>query len=211
MPTEDDIDDEVRADLDTRQQRGELHPIGNDRRRLFPVTSEEAEAAEQRFLDQRLPWFGPYQDAMLDEDWAMAHALLSVPLNLGLLDPLELVRGAEHRYRSERAPLASVEGFVRQVLGWREYVWHLYWWFGKPYLHRNALRARKKLPKWWSELDAGNVEAECLRTAINGVRDRGWAHHIQRLMILGNHGLQREYRPSALNEWFSTAFVDGAP
>lgn len=210
-PVEDDIDHEVREDLDTRQQRGELRPIGNDRPRLFPVTSDEAEAAGQRFLDQRLPLFGPYQDAMLDEDWAMAHALLSVPLNLGLLDPLELVHGAEHRYRSEHAPLAGVEGFVRQVLGWREYVWHLYWWFGKPYLRRNALGARKKLPTWWSELDGERIEAECLKTAINGVRDRGWAHHIQRLMVLGNHGLQREYRPSALNDWFSTAFVDGTP
>lgn len=208
---EDDIDQQVRDDLDRWEREGALRPVGRDGSRVFPVTSDEAESAAQRFLDHRLPLFGPYQDAMLDEDWAMAHALLSAPLNLGLLDPLVLVREAERRYRDGRAPLASVEGFVRQVLGWREYVWHLYWNLGREYLDSNFLDAKGELPQWWSEVDGDRVEAECLRQALNGVRDRGWAHHIQRLMVLGNHGLQREYRPAALNEWFSTAFVDGTP
>jgi deoxyribodipyrimidine photolyase-related protein len=105
--------------------------------------------------------------------------------------------------------LAAVEGFIRQILGWREYMWHLYWHFGPGYTRENKLQARTALPTWWRELDADAVTAECLRHALMGVRDRGWTHHIQRLMVLGNHALQRGYRPAELTEWFATAYVDG--
>lgn len=142
-------------------------------------------------------------------DWAMAHSLLSVPLNLGLLHPLDAVGATERAYRDGAAPLAAVEGFIRQILGWREYVWQLYWHFGPDYLNSNALNAHAPLPKWWADADAEAVSAACLRDALAGVRDRGWTHHIQRLMVLGSHALQRGYEPRALNEWFSTAFVDG--
>ncbi|MFR9728277.1 cryptochrome/photolyase family protein [Saccharopolyspora sp. MS10] len=211
FPAEDEIDERVRADLDSLDRRGRARPVGADGPRIFPVTAREARSAARRFLRHRLPEFGPHQDAMLGEDWAMAHALLSVPLNLGLLDPLRLVRDAEREHRRGSAPLASTEGFVRQVLGWREYVWQLYWHLGPGYQRRNALRARTSLPRWWRELDAEGVSAECLRVALAGVRDRGWAHHIQRLMVLGNHALQRGYQPAQLNDWFATAFVDGTP
>lgn len=139
----------------------------------------------------------------------MAHSLLSVPMNLGVLHPLDATAAAEAAYRSGAAPLAAVEGFIRQILGWREYIWQLYWHFGPDYLGSNSLGARTPLPDWWSSLDAGAVSAECLRVAIAGVHDRGWAHHIQRLMILGSHALQRGYDPRALNEWFTSTFVDG--
>ena len=95
------------------------------------------------------------------------------------------------------------------MLGWREYVWQLYWRFGRDYTRRNHLRARSPLPDWWTDLDADAVTARCLSSALADVRDRGWTHHIPRLMILGNHALQREYRPGALSEWFTTSFVDG--
>ncbi|GAA4023043.1 cryptochrome/photolyase family protein [Allokutzneria multivorans] len=204
-PEEDEIDERVRADLDAM----DLDTVGRDGPRLFPVTSAEAHAALEHFVRHRLAAFGPHEDAILGEDWAMAHSLLSVPLNLGLLHPLDVVRAAERR--AGDAPLSSVEGFVRQVLGWREYVWHLYWHFGPEYKRNNGFRARVRLPEWWAELDPGAVRAKCLKSALAGVRDRGWVHHIQRLMVLGNHGLQRGYDPAELSDWFTTSFVDGFP
>lgn len=205
QPREDDIDAQVRHDLDAMN----LDTVGADGPRLFAVTPAEAKRALKRFIDHRLPAFGRYEDAMMGDDWAMAHSLLSVPLNLGVLHPLDAVDAAERAYRGGDAPLAAVEGFIRQILGWREYMWHLYWHFGPDYLDRNELHARTRLPAWWTDLDADAVTARCLHHALRGVHDRGWTHHIQRLMILGSHALQRGYRPDDLTEWFATAFVDG--
>lgn len=205
LPAEDDIDEAVRRDLDAMN----LDTIGSDGPRLFAVTPAEADAALRQFITHRLPLFGRYEDAMMSGDWAMAHSLLSVPLNLGVLHPLDAVHAAEQAYRDGSAPLAAVEGFIRQILGWREYIWQLYWHFGPGYLDSNALDAHTPLPQWWADLDSDAVQAECLRQALAGVRDRGWTHHIPRLMVLGNHALQRGYRPRELNDWFATAFVDG--
>ncbi|MCX6467637.1 MAG: cryptochrome/photolyase family protein [Pseudonocardiales bacterium] len=204
-PEEDDVDAAVRADLDAM----DLPTVGRDGPRLFAVTAAEAQQALEHFVRERLPHFGPPEDAMLTDDWAMAHSLLSVPLNLALLHPLDVARAAEAAHRAGDVPLPSAEGFVRQVLGWREYVWQLYWRFGRGYARRNALRARTPLPEWWRDLDADAVTAACLRSALEGVRDRGWTHHIQRLMVLGNHALQRGYQPRELSDWFREAFVDG--
>ncbi|SDG04605.1 cryptochrome/photolyase family protein [Pseudonocardia oroxyli] len=203
QPTEDDIDEQVRRDLQ------DVPAVGVDGPRRFAVTHDEAQQALRHFVGHRLELFGPYEDAVMEQDWAMAHSLLSVPLNHGVLHPLEAVHAAEQAYRAQEVPLASAEGFVRQVLGWREYVWQLYWRFGRGYTRRNALRAHTPLPDWFTELDADAVTAACLRSALEGVRDRGWVHHIPRLMVLGNHALQRGYRPAELSEWFRTAFVDG--
>jgi deoxyribodipyrimidine photolyase-related protein len=154
--------------------------------------------------------FGPYEDAILAEDRWMAHSLLSVPLNLGLLHPVEVAQRAEKAYREGDAGLPSTEGFIRQVIGWRDYVWHVYWHFGDDYRQRNALKARKKLPRWFAELDPdGEVEAKCLSNALASVREDGWAHHIPRLMVLGNWALQRGYDPVAVTDWFHRAFADG--
>ena len=204
-PVEDDIDAQVRRDLDAL----DLNTVGVDGPRLFAVTPAEADETLRRFVAERLPLFGRYEDAMLGEDWAMAHSLLSVPLNLGVLHPLDAVAAAEQAYRDGTAPLAAVEGFIRQILGWREYMWQLYWHFGPDYLDNNSLGAHTPLPDWWTDLDADAVDAECLSQALGGVRERGWAHHIQRLMILGSHGLQRGYSPRELTEWFASSFVDG--
>jgi deoxyribodipyrimidine photolyase-related protein len=204
-PAEDDIDEQVRRDLD----RMAFDTVGRDGRRLFAVTPAEAQDALTRFIDHRLPTFGRYEDAIMGDDWAMSHSLLSVPLNLGVLHPLDAVYAAEQAYREHGAPLAAVEGFIRQILGWREYMWHLYWHFGPEYLKNNALAAHTPLPDWWKDLDADTVTAECLRHALMGLRDRGWTHHIQRLMVLGNHALQRGYQPRELSDWFATAYVDG--
>jgi deoxyribodipyrimidine photolyase-related protein len=206
-PKEDAVDAGVRADLDAM----DLPTVGVDGPRWFAITRGEALSALDAFVRDRLPHFGPHEDAVLTRDPTMAHSLLSVPLNHGLLHPLEVVRAAERAFRAGDAPLASVEGFVRQVLGWREYVWHLYWHLGPEYLSRNEFRAMAPLPDWWRAVRPGGVRAACVRTALEGVRDHGWVHHIQRLMVLGNHALQRGYDPAALNDWFVTSFVDGFP
>jgi len=209
-PTEDDIDAEVRDDLDRWAREG-VEFIGDGPRR-FAVTRDEALAVLDDFVANRLADFGPYEDAALVGDWSMAHSLLSVPLNLGLLDPVETIDGVVRAWASGSAPLASVEGFVRQVMGWRDYVWHLYWHFGPDYVDAsNALDARTPLPEWFRDLRADDVRARCLSTALGEVRARGWNHHILRLMVLGNWALQRGYDPREVTEWFTANYVDGYP
>ena len=103
----------------------------------------------------------------------------------------------------------SAEGFVRQVMGWRDYVWHLYWHLGEDYRHANRLNARRHLPDWWLGLDGDATDAACLSHTLNEIRDHGWVHHIPRLMILGNYAAQRGWRPDELTDWYHRAFVDG--
>ena len=208
-PVEDDIDAEVRADLDRWERDGDVSFVGEDGPRLFAATRDEALQALATFIDGRLATFGPYEDAMLAADWTMSHSLLSAPMNLGLLDPLECVRAAEHAHRDGTAPLASVEGYVRQLIGWRDYVWNVYWHFGDDYRARNALAARRRLPAWFADLDADAVQARCLSTVLRDLRATGWVHHIPRLMVLGNWALQRGYSPRELTDWFARCFVDG--
>ncbi|MHB9855801.1 cryptochrome/photolyase family protein [Streptomyces krungchingensis] len=208
-PREDEIDDEVRHDLDRWESDGDVSFVGRDGPRLFPATRAEAREALRRFVDRRLGTFGPYEDAMLAADPVMSHSLLSSSLNLGLLDPGECVDRAEAAWREGRAPLNSVEGFVRQIAGWREYVWQLYWYFGEEYRHSNELRHTAPVPGWWDDLDADDIRARCLHTVLSQVRDTGWTHHIPRLMILGSYALQHGWDPAAVTDWFRRSFVDG--
>ena len=208
-PVEDEIDEQVRRDLDDLEASGSATFAGRDGPRLFAVTRDEALAALDHFLTERLAAFGPHEDAMLTDDWAMAHSLLSVPLNLGLLHPVEVASAAEEAYLAGKAPLSSVEGFVRQVLGWREYVWGIYWFTGELYVQRNELSHDRALPGWFDDLDADAVTANCLSHVLADVRDRGWAHHIPRLMVLGGYALQRGWSPQQLTDWFHERFVDG--
>jgi (6-4)DNA photolyase len=211
MPVEDAIDDAVRADLDRWEREDGITFAGRDGPRQFPVTHDEAGRRLGHFLTHRLATFGPYEDAMLRGDPYMAHSMLSASLNLGLLDPLEVVRAAERAYRDGTAPLAGVEGFCRQIIGWRDFVWHCYWYLGDKQQNTNALAARVPLPDWFRDLDADHVEAACLRDVLAGVRDRGWVHHIPRLMVLGNLALQRGWDPDEVTDWFTRCFVDGYP
>lgn len=183
----------MRHDLDRWERDGLVAFVGRDGPRRFPASRREALAALRRFLEHRLAGFGPHEDAMLDADPVMSHSLLSSSLNLGLLHPAECVEGAEDAWRSGRAPINSVEGFVRQIAGWREYVWQLYWYFGDDYRRSNALHHHAPLPDWFLELDADAVTARCLATTLAQVRDTGWTHHIPRLMLLGSHALQRGF------------------
>jgi deoxyribodipyrimidine photolyase-related protein len=209
-PHEDEIDEQVRADLDRWEREGDVRFVGQDGPRRFAATRQEALHVLRGFVSDRLPDFGPYEDAMLAQDDWMAHSLLSAPMNLGLVHPLEAVELVEKAYRAGDAPLRSVEGYVRQLIGWRDYMWHLYWHFGPDYRHRNALLARRQLPEWFTELDAdGSVDARCLSEVLRGVREHGWVHHIPRLMVLGNYAMQRGWRPDQVTDWFHRSFVDG--
>lgn len=209
QPEEDEIDEQVRADLDRWERDGTVSFVGSDGPREFAVTATEAQAALQVFIRDRLPHFGPHEDAMLTDDRSMAHSLLSPTMNLGLLDPLECAYAAEDAYRSGAAQLGSVEGYIRQLIGWRDYVWHVYWHFGRDYRRRNAMSARAALPDWFAELDADAVQARCLGDVLTQVRDHGWVHHIPRLMVLSNFALQRGWDPAAVTDWFHRCFVDG--
>ena len=211
QPIEDDIDAEVRAELDRLEADG-VRFLGSDGPRRFAATRAEALEALDDFVATRLGDFGPYEDAMMLGDDTMAHARLSVPLNLGLLHPLEVVERVVAEHAAGRAPLGSVEGIVRQLIGWRDWVWHLYWHLGEDYTRRsNALDAHTPLPAHWWALDGSATDARCLSHALDTVGTSGWTHHIPRLMVLGNAALQRGYDPAELTAWFQGAFVDGTP
>ena len=209
-PREDEIDAQVREDLDRMVRDDGVTFVGDDGPRRFAVTRREALANLRHFLDHRLEAFGTYEDAMLAQDRWMAHSLMSVPLNLGLVHPVEVAQRAEAAHREQGVRLASAEGFVRQVVGWREYVWHLYWHLGEDFERANELGAHEPLPRWFTDLDAdGEVRAACLSDVLGTVREEGWAHHIPRLMVLGGYSLARGWDPQELTDWFHTRFVDG--
>lgn len=210
QPKEDEIDDRVRAELDSWERDG-ITFLGEDGPRRFAVTRSEAMTALDDFIDNRLALFGPYEDAVLWRDPFMAHSLLSVPLNLGLLHPGEVVERAVQELQSDRATIASVEGLVRQIIGWREYVWHLYWHLGPEYEEMNALDAHTEPPRWFIEADWQAVDANCLKRSLQYVDELGYSHHIVRLMVLSNWATQRGYSPQVMNDWFRRAFVDGYP
>jgi len=174
----------------------------------WPVTRGQALDALERFCEERLADFGPYQDAMLDEEWAMNHALLSAALNLGLLHPAEVVERAIETYRHDDAvavPLSSVEGFVRQVAGWREFMRHTYREAMPDLAAASQLDATADLPTlYWT----GDTDMACLADVVDGVRERGYSHHIERLMVLANFALCYGVEPQQLNEWFHAAYVD---
>ncbi|PSQ25899.1 cryptochrome/photolyase family protein [Halobacteriales archaeon QS_9_68_17] len=188
--------------------REEFDAWGSDESTTFPwpVTRDQARDHLDHFLTERLPAFGPYQDAMRGDDWAMAHALLSGAINLGLLHPVEVVEGAERAYEERAAvPVRSAEGLVRQVLGWREFVRHAYRHAMPELATANQLAADRDLPDlYWT----GRTEMNCLSETVDDVRARGYSHHIQRLMILANFATLWGVEPSELNEWFHAAYID---
>lgn len=171
----------------------------------WPVTAEQARDALEDFVAHRLPAFGRYQDAMAEGEPTLFHALVAAALNVGLLDPREACAAAERAWRAGHAPLNAVEGFIRQILGWREYVRGLYWARMPAYRDTNALEARRPLPWfYWS----GETEMACLRAAIGQTRDLAYAHHIQRLMVTGNFALLAGLDPAEVNAWYMVVYAD---
>ena len=171
----------------------------------WPVTRGQAEKAADAFFAERLECFGPYQDAMVHGQDDLFHSMLSTSLNLGLLDPLELCQRAEQAYKEGEAPLNSVEGFIRQIIGWREYVRGFYW-LQMPHLQRaNALNAQRGLPEFfWT----GDTDMRCLADCIRSTRDNAHAHHIQRLMVLGNFCLIAGISPREVQDWYLVVYAD---
>ena len=171
----------------------------------WPVTRAQALEALQAFIDQRLPLFGRYEDAMwAGEPW-LYHSHLSCALNLKLLTAREVVQAAQDAFHTGHAPLAAVEGFIRQILGWREYVRGIYWLHMPDYLERNALNAQADLPAWyWT----GQTDMACLKDAITQTLEHGYAHHIQRLMVTGLYALLLGVKPQAVHSWYLSVYVD---
>lgn len=171
----------------------------------YAVTAEQAEQAADHFIAHHLPHFGTYQDAMLLEDETLYHSRLSAYLNIGLLDPLTLCKKVETAYHQGHAPLNAAEGFIRQIIGWREYMRGLYWHEMPDYVQRNALKAQRPLPQfYWN----GDTKATCLKAAITQTINTAYAHHIQRLMITGNFALLWGVDPQAIHQWYLGVYSD---
>ncbi|MGA1052122.1 MAG: cryptochrome/photolyase family protein [Ilumatobacteraceae bacterium] len=197
----DDVDRAVLAELPEGCFGAE--PVG-----LWPTSRSAALARLRHFVDEVLPVFGPHEDAMTTRSWHLAHSLLSPALNLGLLLPGEVCDAVQEAYDAGRVPIASAEGFIRQVLGWREYVWGVHWLWMPGYRSANELGASRPIPPVF--VGAAPTEMRCLAEALDGVEQRAYAHHIQRLMVLGNLALLAGIDPWAMTNWMWESFVDGA-
>ena len=190
--------------LELVEQRFAKHP-GSLEHFNWPTTPGQAERALADFIEHRLPRFGQYQDAIWTDEPFLYHSLLASSLNLKLLNPRQVVQAAEEAYRAGHVPLASAEGFIRQILGWREYVRGIYWHLMPEYLDRNALGATNPLPDfYWT----GDTNMHCLGSVLKQTLDHGYAHHIQRLMVTGLFALLLGVDPKQVHQWYLAEYVD---
>ena len=197
----DDITQEVMSLVSNRFNNhfGDIEPF------YFAVTRTHALKALNQFIEQRLPNFGDYQDAMIQGEPWMYHSHISFYLNCGLLLPLECIKAAEKAYDQQKAPLNAVEGFIRQIIGWREYIRGIYWLKMPGYSNQNFLEADRRLPDfYWT----ANTQMNCLRQCVLETKQNAYAHHIQRLMVLGNFALIAGISPKEVNEWFWIVYAD---
>jgi deoxyribodipyrimidine photolyase-related protein len=178
---------------------GDLQPF------WFAVAADEADIALTYFLEHSLPKFGETQDAMVQGEYFLHHAVISPYINIGLLDPLDVCRKAEQRFREGHVPLAAVEGFIRQIIGWREYIRGIYWLKMPDYAASNALNATRPLPDfYWT----GDTPMNCVAQVVKQTKQEAYAHHIQRLMITGNFALLAGLDPAAVHEWYLAVYAD---
>ncbi|MEM6557149.1 MAG: cryptochrome/photolyase family protein, partial [Pseudomonadota bacterium] len=197
----DDITKDVLALVSDRfnDHFGDLEPF------WFGVTRTQAQAALDYFIDNALANFGDYQDAMLEGEKFLYHSLLSLYLNAGLLDPLEICERVEQAYRDGRAPLNAAEGFIRQIIGWREYVRGIYWLKMPGYVDLNFFENKRDLPEfYWT----AETEMACMKAAISQTKEDAYAHHIQRLMVTGNFALLAGIDPKQVHEWYLAVYAD---
>lgn len=194
----------TRAVMALVNERFADHP-GTNASFAWPVTREQALAALDAFIRERLPQFGEHQDAMWSGETWLYHAHLASSLNLKLLNPREVVAAAQASFHAGLAPIASVEGFIRQILGWREYVRGIYWTQMPSYLNHNALDAREDLPSlYWT----GKTEMACLADVVGHTLRDGYAHHIERLMVTGLYALLYGVEPQQVHQWYLAVYVD---
>lgn len=181
------------------------HHFGDFRPFWFATDPEQADQALDHFITHALPWFGDYQDAMVTGQDFLFHAVLSVYINAGLLDPLEVCRRAVAAYRAGDAPLNAAEGFIRQIIGWREFVRGIYFHEGPGYAQRNALGHSRTLPPvFWG----AKTRMRCMKEAVGVTRREAYAHHIQRLMVTGNFALLAGIDPAEVHEWYLAVYAD---
>ena len=181
------------------QHFGELDTFG------WPVTRAQAIESLQDFIDNALPWFGDYQDAMKTGETFLFHSLIAPSLNLGLLSPHEVCSAVEDAWCKGRVPINAAEGYIRQILGWREYIRGVYWMMMPKYADANALDASRPLPDfYWT----GKTDLHCLSEAIKSTRQTAYSHHIQRLMITGNFALLAGIAPREVERWYLAVYAD---
>jgi deoxyribodipyrimidine photolyase-related protein len=197
----DEVDEQVLRAVQSHSF-GKL-PVGQ-----WATTRAGARERLQFFIERVLPAFGEHEDAMLKSNWHLAHSLLSPYLNNGLLLPGEVVEAAQSAFREGKVPLNSAEGFIRQIIGWREYIWNCYWQWMPDYAHMNALSADVKLPPMFT--NPLKTSMACMKSVLNGVNERSYSHHIERLMVLGNFALVAGVNPQQLTRWMWNSYVDAA-
>lgn len=200
-PEHDELTEEV-----SEMVQNKFDVWGDSDNLVWPVTREQALKRLEHFVTERLTEFGPYQDAMRGDDWAMSHSLLGSSINIGLIHPMEAISRIEEAYNNNPdVPLNSTEGVIRQILGWREFMRHVYRHSMPGLANANQLDAQYELPDfYWS----GDTDMECVRQSVEDVKKRGYSHHIQRLMVLANFATLWGSEPKELNEWFNATYVD---
>jgi deoxyribodipyrimidine photolyase-related protein len=174
----------------------------------WATTRTAALAALANFIENHFAEFGPYEDAMPSDNWALHHSLLSPYINNGLLHPSEVVEAAVKAFDSGKIPIASCEGFIRQVIGWREYVNGMYWFLGEDYRNNNQLGAQRPLFPLFSDPD--KTAMNCVKSIVGDIKDRAWVHHIPRLMVLSNLALITGSNPQEFLDWMRENFVDAS-
>lgn len=197
-------DDTTKNVLDLVADRFASH-FGTLEKFAIPVTRSQALRGLDRFIQERLPNYGDYQDAMKQGEPTLFHALIAPALNAGLLLPMEICSRAEQAYHDGLAPLNAVEGFIRQIIGWREYVRGIYWLKMPDYKEINFLEAKRDLPDFYWSAD---TDMNCIRQVVQETRDHAYAHHIQRLMVTGNFALLYGVEPAQINDWYLAVYAD---
>lgn len=197
-------DDTTQEVLELVESRFPEHPGSLDNF-ILPVTRRQARTFLRHFIDELLPNFGKFEDAMWEDEAFLYHSRLSAPLNMKLLNPRECVDLAVEAYNDGKTPINSVEGFVRQILGWREFIRGVYWLKMPEYEELNYFEHDRELPEFYWD---GETEMNCVRQSMQHVLDHGYSHHIHRLMVLGNFAQLWGAHPRLFHEWHMAMYLD---